>query len=168
MTPQQLAQVYDFENIVETAVKQMLTDNAIPSVFVSGDSPDFERVKPRVELAFKLGTAHLKWVEQGSLPQSLKGLKINFAWKATLETLISCGSALNDKQTLAAWRAQVRYLFLNLDYRVNSKYLTYHSLILPKEAGCEYARHPESGYEQTKFMHEMDFQIRATAWNLLA
>ena len=89
--------LYDFETIIETGAKSLLTAEG----FVVFSSTDIlvDRPVPRVEVRFQLGEEadHHEWCP----PEQLAN-----AWRGTLDAQVI--TATNDVATLRDWRARVR------------------------------------------------------------
>jgi len=154
----------DFENIIESAVATVLT-NAGLRVFTTGQVPDFQKDRPRVQVQYTHGPGHLQWANQNKLPDDLKGQKVETAWASTLHTIIVTATTVEGKQQQSDIRGTVRVAYLNLAPQLNGNLLTLHKFNLVKESGSSRGIHPnDSNSEMLHLVHEIQISLHESVW----
>lgn len=166
--------IYDFESAIETALKNALvatgdfgdTDN--PSVAIPGDSPAFQKIRPRVELQLEAVTAtdHRQLVAGSYVPDSWTGTVNVFVitnTKSGESDDVPVGDGLREH---GAFKALVRY---NLDkvetvLTADATLLPYHSVNRLFPSGASPSYKPEDGTIVTQLNYDIHFNVRPTAW----
>src|SRR3954465_5018843 len=102
-----LQDAFDFEAVIEAAIAAVLTSAGL-TVFTTGQVPDFQKDRPRVQVQYTHGVGHQQWANQNKLPVDLKGQKIETAWASTLHTTVVTSATESGKQHQSDIRSLVR------------------------------------------------------------
>lgn len=174
-TPQAIAAVYDFERVLEFALKTVLeaaqlkafTSQAVPAgnddaqnadlVAQGYELLDFQKDRPRVEIEFVCGAGQRQFV-----PHPDTGVETEAAWKG--QYLLKLVTAA-DMRLHSALRTMVRYQMQKLRGTINDVApMTLHNLQLLTDAGTSPVITPEDGVFLSTMNFDIDFSIQADAW----
>lgn len=151
-------QLFDFESIFESAIAAALNDAGFPAVRTTATAKQFQEVRPRLELLFKVENEK---TPVQLAPDSAGQLRATLYSGSVLLALITAANPTG-KLTHAAYRAQLRAaLGLNLLPSVNNinGRLVNHRLNFIRQTATEYEFDPDAGYEKTAHNYAVDFSI---------
>lgn len=174
---QQLADVYDFENVLETALQALFNAAEIKS-FTTQDFGktkdngqgtqvpviDFQKDRPRVEILFTVGAG------QGQFRPLLVGgaevpVETSFKGQYRLDIITSAEMAIH-----AAYRTRLRAFLHTQLLGVNgTDPMTLHRIHrFQQDGGTSPTFKPEEGVLRTILIFNIDFSIQDEAWATLA
>src|ERR1044071_2948347 len=157
--------LFDFENIIPTAVASVFTDGGFTAAnaLTSLSDPKFQKERARVEIIFK--------VTGEVFPQRYAimndGSVRNAAWKGQLSVVAITAADAAGKITHGEYRAKVRNFCANLRDRVNSTALTKHKLQQVLSGPTTVGIRAKDGYEQSTLDYAVEFSIQGDAWAAL-
>jgi len=179
MTPnaEKLAALYDFRNVLETALQAVFTANQV-TAFTTQDFGktkddgkgnqvpviDFQRARPRSEITFTEGPGRGQF-----RPLIVEGqetaVETSFSGTFTIHCITEAKIQIH-----AAYVVMVRYLMHTMVPRINGVdpmvYHRVHSFV--KDASTSPTFEPENGVFQTQLRFEVDFSIQDDAWETIA
>jgi hypothetical protein len=179
------ALVYDFESIVETAAKAVLTSLETKS-FTTTDKPDFQKDRPRVEIKFTLGADLQQFAVV--LPDA-DGNLVNIAVDPTVAVGVSQQDLFYARRE-SAWAFNLRFDLLtgmdlaqHIEYRAEVRCalarfwrlingapgMTRHCVQLAKGGGgSPILVSPETGIMKTEMSFSGTISVQADAWSALS
>jgi hypothetical protein len=169
---EQIAAVYDFENVLEAGLQALFDSLKIKS-FTTQDfgaenadgTPkiDFQKERPRVEISFTVGPG------QGQFrPLVVDGVEVpvetSFKGSYTLDVITGVDIAIH-----AAYRTQIRYQMHARLLSVNgTPPMTLHQIQrFQRDAGTSPTFKSEEGYLRSILKFDIDFSIQDDAWATL-
>lgn len=163
-----LTDIYDFESVVESAVKAVLVANEITAYTTQDFTPtnpdgtpnqDFQLKRPRVEIMFIPGAAAGVWVLVNGQPR-------DSAFKGTIQLRVITEPHI---AVHSAFRATVRGLMHGIGLAVNGTAPMTRHKIQPwfRDGGTSVMVKTEDGYLRTDLSFEIDFTIQYDAWQAL-
>lgn len=157
------ADIYDFEKVFEGASKCILNDGDLKA-FTSRDNPDFQKDRPRVEVAFTLGPGRMQrpWIEQGDDQNPTDERESGWQGKMQFELITDADAKLH-----GSYLSRLRYLLSTFRIRANGFFLKYHSIGLVRDGGETRILAPQDGYYKTTLVRDIDFGVLPDAWPLL-
>lgn len=151
--------IFDFETIVPAAVKPVLLDAGLV-VWIIGDDPKFQKVRPRVEVVYNNG-GETKPRRTVFLPD---GTKRGSAFFGELRIHAITDADPPGKSAHAIYRGQVRNLLAGLQDAINGVTLNLHK-IQWLEPGKEVTGiRTQDNYQQTTFPFQVMISIQRNAW----
>jgi len=154
-----VASVYDFENVIATAVAAVFT-NAKFTALTQLSEPDEQKPRPRVEVIFEVSG------QQTMGPRAIlaDGSPRIAGYKGQLLLHCITDASTAGKNTHGAYRAAVRNFCTGLPALLNGTALTQHKINLMVEGPTRHGFSPEKGYEGSTLQYAVDFSIQADAW----
>jgi hypothetical protein len=165
--------IYDFESVVETAIKAVFTAASLTCV-TSQDPPQLQTARPYVIAEFQLGNGEQRFVVIDPATGLSPVAPTLPLWKYRRESAWSCTirfSLITDADIAAhgAFRAQVRGLLGQLGLAINdSTILPHHYLEITREGGSgSLMAHATEGYFRTDMTYSGKISVQADAWTAL-
>ena len=157
--------LFDFENIIPTAVASVFTDNdfTAANALTALSDPEFQKARARVEIIFKV-TGEVFPQRYAILTD---GTVRNAAWKGLLSIVAITAADKAGKITHGEYRAKVRNFCLNLRDRVNGTALTKHKLQQVLSGPTTVGIRTKDGFEQSTLDFAIEFSIQGDAWAAL-
>lgn len=166
-------EIYDFENVVETAIKNAAAAVGLKCV-TSQDPPQLQTERPYLIAEFQLGNGEQRFVvidpATGAAPtdptQPLWKYRRESAWACTIRLALITNA---DIAQHGDYRAQVRSLLGQIGLVINTAtVLPHHYLELVRENGTgSLMAHASEGYFRTDFTFSAKLSVQADAWAAL-
>lgn len=174
--------IYDFESIIENAVKAVFTAAGL-TCFTPQDAAtiDFQKERPRVEVEYQHGVGQNQWHIEQTAPNAFKDRRER-AWKGQLVVALVTEANITIH---CAYRAQVRSIMAGLwnqingdgaedcpwQYSVNGTptdgKLRNHKLHYVGDAGTSPIYPMDQGMFKTTMNFNVDLSVQENAWALL-
>lgn len=167
MTDEDIQAVYDFENAFNTAISTVLSDAETGGVTVRipSDKRNFQQVRPRVEVAFKAGSANPKG--SGGQRILVGGIARDVAYKGSFAIIAIASSQEQSQQVIAQYLCKMRYLMPLFPSLCNGKLLLNHNINFITETGTVPTYKPEEGIWESGITFDIDFSINVSALKFL-
>jgi hypothetical protein len=152
-------QIYDFEQALETALKQSLTDAGLLNGYATADAALLDRLRPRFELQFTVAgaTDHLALMAD---TDPVERRHDAFTGSMLVAAITDMASGIEEHMT---YRAQVRSVAARFIYS-SIDTLEFHEINQFTPAGTTPIVNPSEGIWESRQLYAVHFNIKSTAW----
>ena len=155
--------LYDFEVIVPVAVKGLLNAAGL-NAWTIADTPDFQKVRPRVEVTYQ----HTGETSPRRAVKLDDGFKRAEAFNGELKLHAITDADDPGKTAHSLYRATVRAFCATLGDLLNDGALPYHKLQWCEAGNEQTGVRTQDGYQQTTFPFKILISVQHDAWAQLS
>lgn len=170
MADAEILAIYDFEGAIENAVANVFSAAGFNVVTGTGGyyapfervgaESDFQHIRPRTELVFRVNGATSPERSAIMADGSLR----NSAWNGELAVVSITDPSAPGKAVHAVYRSKVRNLLSQLGSHVNETFLPCHKIQRILEGSTSLVYTTEDGYEQSTISFLVQFSVQADKW----
>ncbi len=170
-----IADVYDFEIVIEPAIKALLVAQGLACI-TSRDTPTLQKSVPRVEVSYSHGLGLNKFaplqplIDAGIIPAGLTPLQYwqmrrESAWQSQINLELITKADLGQ---LTLYVTQVRAILANCWQFINGISVQTLFLQFDKEPTNGPVYSPQEGYYGVKMAQPIKVSVQADAWSALS
>lgn len=159
-TPENIAKIFDFEEIMAEAFASVVQYVGIP-VVTQDTITQLQTPRPRIEVLFKVGPGQQQYTREN-------GTQRETAWRGTVSWHIVTNNSEDNKKVHQQYCSLLRYLMPKFNALLNGSVLPLHKVNNPiRDEGTSLTITTQDGYWTTAVNWGIDFSVNVNAWTLL-